>query len=439
MKNNEASRLDALITRAFREYDMSFKKVLVGFSGGADSVTLLDILHKKYGDNVCAMHVNHMLRGEDADADENFCKSFCNKRGIKFFSVHVDVMSECGGAALEETARRMRYNALISCAKSINADAIALAHTQSDNAETVIFNICRGCGISGLGIPPVRSTEGIHIIRPLIFATRGDIIDHINKNELAFVTDMTNFDKKYSRNFIRGDIIPALTHVNPEAVQNLSGLSERARADEEFIDGFAEDFIKKNDMSISSLRSLHRAVLTRVIMKATSFFEKTPSSAHIDAIISLISDGENGAKTELPGSMLAIIADKKLYFLKKSEYDAINTVKARSSSLDDMGFFIGEANADPDERIYFAYVPKSAVHLLYAKARQSGDKYRFGNMTREIKKLKSSVPLDARVRRPVLKMGNKIVWYPSFPVCDEFSSSNEEKIKIYYKEKIILR
>lgn len=441
MRNNEHSHTKTLVLRAFREYDMSFNKVLVGFSGGADSVTLIDILSKMFGERIAAMHINHMLRGAEADADEEFCKRFCNDRKIEFYAKRVNVMAECGGSAFEETARNMRYEALISKAKEIGADAIALAHTQSDNAETLIFNICRGCGISGLGIPPVRNADGVRIIRPLIFAKRSDIISYTNENGLEFVTDKTNFDKKYSRNFIRGDIIPSLEHVNAEAVQNLSGLSERARADEDFIDGYAEEIFNNGDMSLKKLVSLHRAVLTRVLMKATAHFEKTPSSANIDAVISLINDGENGDKTELPGSMLALIADKKLYFLKKSEYESITSLPdITGRSLEDIGFYIGQRPQEDDGyRIYSAYVTKSDIGKIYADVRRGSDSYRFGKMTRELKKLKSSVPFDARIRRPVLKIGDDIIWYPSFPICDKYSETEEEKTKIYYKEKIILR
>ena len=120
-------------------------KVLVGFSGGADSVTLLFSLSEIMGkENIHAFHVNHMLRGEEANSDEEFCKNICGKNGISFSSEKVDVASAANGVGVEEKARDMRYAALINEARKRGYNKIALAHTASDNIETVIFNLARG-------------------------------------------------------------------------------------------------------------------------------------------------------------------------------------------------------------------------------------------------------------------------------------------------------
>ena len=145
-------------------------RVVVGFSGGADSSVLMTVMAALLGkENITAVHVNHMLRGDDADFDELFCRMFCEVRGIKFVCRRVDVAALSGGKAVEETARNARYDALLSVARETNSEYIALAHTASDNLETVIFNLCRGSGTAGMrGIPFSRPCGEVTVIRPLM-------------------------------------------------------------------------------------------------------------------------------------------------------------------------------------------------------------------------------------------------------------------------------
>ena len=154
----------------------SDSRVLVGFSGGADSTVLLSVLHELLGEKVSAFHVNHMLRGSEADEDESFCREFCRKREIPFSCIRIDVASLCGGTGVEEAARNARYFALSEECRRVGASKIALAHTASDNIETVIFNLSRGASLSGMrGIPVKRAQEELEIIRPLILCTREEI------------------------------------------------------------------------------------------------------------------------------------------------------------------------------------------------------------------------------------------------------------------------
>jgi len=430
---------------AAEKYQMRPIKTLVGFSGGADSTALLHFLASIWGkDNVAALHVNHGIRGAEADRDEDHCRRFCDAAGIAFYSKTVDVLSESGGVAIEETARKLRYDAFYETAKAIGADAVALAHTASDNAETFLFNASRGCGISGLGIPPVRDFCGLKIIRPLICCTRDDVIEYIDANALSFVTDGTNDDESYSRNFIRKNIVPPLTKLSGGALKNISALSERARTDEDFIDGFAVEYMKKTDAyALENLRALHTAVLSRVIMKmAAAAGGLAPSYVNIDSVAALISNGKNGDMTMLPGGVGVSVCDGTLRFLKSGEQpkktagDFIYRLTKDGVTNDEYGFAVSFSKPDCcGARYYEALLPKSVADSLKIRNRRAGDKYRFGNMTRTLKKLTTDVPFDARGRRPVFVYDDNIVWYPGFDVADEYKSKNE-KIKIYYTEKV---
>ena len=443
MKTVQALTIKARL--ATEKYQMRPKRTLVGFSGGADSTALLHFLMSLWGkDNVAALHVNHGIRGEAADRDEAHCRRFCESAGVAFYSKKVDVIGECGGTAVEETARNLRYAALCDTAKEIGADAVALAHTSSDNAETFLFNASRGCGISGLGIPPVRDFYGLKLIRPLIYCTRDDVIEYLAANSLSYVTDETNADEKYSRNFIRKNIVPPLTKLSGGALKNISALSDRARADEDFIDGFARDYMNSpGAYSLENLRALHTAVLSRVIMKmAAEAGGLTPSYVNIESVEKLIAGGKNGDMLALPGGVSFAVCDGELRFLKSGEQprknagEYVRDVTKNGIISDEYGFSVSFSKPDIDgDRCYEAILPKDVVSSLKIRDRRAGDKYRYGKMTRTLKKLTTDVPYDARGRRPVFICGEKIVWYPGFEVSDEFKNGGE-KIKIYYTETI---
>ena len=433
---------------AIKRFEMEILPMLVGFSGGADSVSMLHYLTRKYGkENVFACHVNHGIRGADADDDEAYCECFCKKHSIKYVSKHVDVIGECGGSSLEETARNLRYGALYNAAKELGARSIALAHNACDNAETIIFNISRGCGISGLGIPRTRDYRGLKIVRPIILCTRDEIIDYINENHLEYVTDKTNEDTSYSRNDIRKNIIPSIERMKNGAVENMTSLTARAMADEDFIDGFASDFVQRNDRyELSALTSLHTSVLSRVLMKLISeVSKKTPEASHISAIISLLNEGQSGSSVDIPGDCVALIADKKLHIIERRVYESLTESKIQEatklvfqSDFTGLGFSFSPVPINSeDTRVYKAEIPSEYLSSLEVRSRQSGDSYRYGGMTRNLKKLTTHVPFDARGRRPVITHGGKIIWYPGFPVSSDVRAEN--KTEIYYYETKILR
>ena len=195
--------------------------VIAAVSGGADSMAMLLFLMKiseRYSLSLTVAHVNHGLRGEEARRDEEYVRSFCEKNSLRFEVLHADVatLAKQSGETCEECGRRVRYEFFESIDKNAK---IATAHTASDNAETMLFNLARGSSLKGLcGIPPVRG----NIIRPLIFCTREDIEVFCRENSLDFVTDSTNLTLDYSRNKIRHIAVPALKEINSAFEENAS-------------------------------------------------------------------------------------------------------------------------------------------------------------------------------------------------------------------------
>ena len=174
------------------------EKVIVAFSGGADSVSLLLVL-KELGYRVLAVHVNHNLRADESKRDENFCRDMCKRLNIDFFCENVDVYSCCkeNKLSIEQGARELRYGALNKYAKNIK---IATAHNISDSIETTIFNLSRGTGLKGLcGISVKRE----NIIRPILYCSREEIESYIQEQNESYVEDSTNKEVVYTRNKIR--------------------------------------------------------------------------------------------------------------------------------------------------------------------------------------------------------------------------------------------
>lgn len=201
--------------------------VLCAVSGGADSVCLLHVLHSlqpTYGFTLVAAHYNHGLRGEEADRDEHFVQNLCFQWNVPLTVGHGDVATEAQlqKQGIEETARKMRYDFLCKTAEKVGAERIATAHTLDDNAETILFNVIRGTGISGLsGIQPVSGP----LIRPLLSCTRQDVEEYLTAQQLPHIEDSSNHDLSYTRNKLRLQVMPLLKDLNPKAAEHINQLA----------------------------------------------------------------------------------------------------------------------------------------------------------------------------------------------------------------------
>lgn len=215
--------------------DSFFKRgetVLVGFSGGPDSVCLLHFLHylsaKKHFD-LAAVHVHHGLRGAEADADARFCRTLCKEWDIPFvlYKKNVRALAKKLDLSTEHAARKARYEAFVQAAKKTGATKIALGHHLDDQAETVLLNLLRGTRAEGLcGIPVRRMlTKTVEIVRPLLCITRAEVEEYLKENKLSCVTDQTNFDEVYTRNWIRKELLPLLEAKQPKIRQHLAGMA----------------------------------------------------------------------------------------------------------------------------------------------------------------------------------------------------------------------
>lgn len=206
--------------------------VLVGFSGGADSVCLLHFLNylaREKHFRLAAVHVNHGLRGAAALADQRFCQHFCKQQDIEFFTEKVNVKKWMKTKELspEHAARKARYQALAKVARKWGGNKIALGHHLDDQAETVLLNLLRGTKAKGLGGIPVRRPLGreVEIIRPLLCVTRRETEEYLKNNHLEHVTDETNFEDVFTRNWIRKTLLPLLETKQPQIRAHLAAVA----------------------------------------------------------------------------------------------------------------------------------------------------------------------------------------------------------------------
>ncbi len=459
----KASTIEEKFADAIKHYDMlPCRSLLVGLSGGADSVVLLYLLKKeavKYGFSLFALHVNHMIRAGEADRDEYFCRSLCEKWNIPFTAVKANVpeIAEDRKLGLEEAARNCRYEIFDRFCRENSIEKIATAHNASDNLETVIFNLARGSSLKGLcGIPAVRS----NIIRPLIFCTKKEIIEYASENLIEYVYDSTNSDTDYSRNLIRHKIVPELLKINPSTEDAVTRMTLLVREDGDFIEKKAAKF---TDNRCESLAALDDAILNRVIKNAytSSGGKETLNYTHISNIKGLVLSNIEHSRIALPNGIYALIKGSRLVFVKneneKKESPYRIDLKMGENIIPEDGSIIfickeNEENTAKREEISKYLIKKQNIYKisikaelsfdimnfsLSARSRADGDRYVFGGMTRKVKKLFSEkkLPLDYRATIPVIECGGEIVWIPSFPVSDSFSSrkdENSQQIAIYY-------
>ena len=427
--------------------------VVVGVSGGPDSVALLHILLKfapRFSLKLGIAHLNHCLRQQDSDKDAKFVESlakafdlpcYVQKRDVRRYQIENKL-------SLEEAARAVRYNFLNTIAKTNQYDKIALGHHADDNTEVVLMNLLRGSGKLGLaGIPPKR---GDRIIRPMIYLNRTDIIEFLNQNKLKWVVDQSNTDTRHLRNRVRHDLIPMLkTAYNPNISDTLNRLSSIVRSEEEWIEDMVHPFFERTvlyfrehhiALSVPLLNEYHKALQRRILRVALA---KTKGNlrriefANIDSAINLLVKKSSSGTIDLPDS-IKIQKDRDTIHIYKEQ--SRNRDYRRTNDVRDIfsfeyqienfePVFIKEINAHirftemriedmPDYRSagqHTNFFDKDALNFpMVLRNFRPGDSFKpLGmNGTQKLKKffIDKKVPRSERIKCPILLSGGKLIW-----------------------------
>ena len=412
--------------------------VLVAFSGGADSTALLNML-AEYGNitgaRIYAAHVNHMIRGEEADRDEAFCRETAKNLGVEIFILRYDVPAYASqsGKSVETAARDVRYGFFSKLMKEHGIPLLATAHNANDNLETMIFNMARGCGLRGVcGIPDTRRCEGGTVVRPILGMSRREILEYCKKYSLEYVTDSTNVDTDYTRNMIRAEIIPALEGINGNAIENASRLSESLKNDALCLEGMTDWFLDEmnEDMSFECEKILGspKAIANRALMALFDEISGGGSleAVHVDAIRELCRTARPHSVLNLPCEVDARIEQGKLYFEKRRKADMPSedfeiTLSDGINFISDIHTEIIIGNSQNQKNVYkksiLLYLDSDKIcGSLKARNRRAGDKIRSGGMSKSVKKLlcDKKIPLDIRYRLPILFDDEGLV---AVPLC----------------------
>lgn len=415
------------------DYDLQDKTIIVGFSGGYDSMCLLDILSKIkqqegfYDLNVIAAHFNHNWRGAESLQEQEVCRLFAASRGFEFYTQNAPSTLK----KTENDARIARYEFFEEAYDEYDADAVFTAHNKDDNAETVLYRVIKGTGIVGLkGISQKRN----YFYRPLLKTARAEIVEYCDKNNLTPNNDSSNADTTYRRNYLRLNVIPALERINPAVKDSLNILAEIATSEnsiiEEYLSGIREKVFEDEKIVPQEYKKLSQAVKMRFLHEYVQFFDLDYDFKRIKELYNFIEENinkKNGSTISLATAMWLYVDDK-----------IIETIPHRNNSsgdnqieeviIDSEGEFqIGnkklvikpyvstEVFVFPESTATFAYVDLSKIKLpLIARTRKNGDIINPFGMTgsMKLKKYLNSKGINRHKRDEILLLANEdeVLW-----------------------------
>ena len=382
------------LRKLLRQYDMIAPgdHVVCAISGGADSVALLFgmyLLREKLGITLSAAHFNHHLRGEESDRDEQFVRDFCSRYDIPLTVGSAQVVS--GKKGLEAAAREARYAFFATL-----SGKIATAHTADDNAETVLMHLVRGTGLRGLGgISPVNG----HIIRPMLTATRQEVLAFLEEYCLTYVEDSSNQTDDFLRNRLRHKVVPLLKVENPRLAENLSQMAMELRKDADALESVGAL------PSVVELRTMSAALRSRAIcrfLKENGVSE--PERSHIRAVESLVFSEKPSARANLPGGVtVGREYDRLVVLEQKNVLKEVTLSPGDAVCLPQWGFTVSYMSAEEilNTKDMFTVNASGPVVL---RSRQAGDSIRLNAGTCTLKKLFIDRKISAhqRQRIPVL-------------------------------------
>ena len=429
--------------------------VLVGFSGGPDSVFLLGFLLKlreivgHFDISLC--HVNHMIRAAEADADEEFCRLTANKLDLPFYSFHIDVpkIAKESGKGIEEAARDARYAAFDGLISQRKAKYVSVAHNATDNLETVIFNMMRGAGISGMcGIPSARG----NIIRPILSIPKSDVLELLDRAEVEYCIDSTNSSVDYSRNYIRHSVLPLLRALTPSCEGAVNRMVDNLLLDRDYLDSVANEYLGSIDSKgivWAEFSKLHPAIFARVFSSlAQSVNGFVPERKHILKAQEM-KDSDNFS-ISLPGKTVFRCERGVCSFIPLSEEtealpQTVFPIKLEFGKNIIQGtnlvVFIGDQITKSSLNVYnFSITACVSFDIindgLYLRLKEDGDAYKYGGFTRKLKKVFNDykISLSKREKTPVFYDKDGIVFVPGLPVRDGICGNKTVFVTVCFTE-----
>ena len=472
-QNSLGRQLESKVSAFMEEFHMlqAGDKVLVGLSGGADSVCLFYVLLSLLGGIGCAVeavHVNHGLR-ESATRDEVFVRELCAKEGVPLYVRFADVgvLAKENGMSLEEAGRKARYEIFDQVANQTGAARIATAHHANDQAETILFHLCRGSGLRGIaGIYPVRG----RLIRPLLTTGRDEIEAYLAQRGLCYMTDETNADTAFSRNRIRHDILPALSkEICSTSTEHIAATGETVREALSYLDrqireaflmctGYREETKKQClVLHLPAFEKLHPYIQKEVLlccMYEMTGSKKDISRVHVEALLNLIAL-QTGSMRQLAHGLTVIKSyDTLLFYGAKDAPEPYGSVEAAESGnvllvagkeellsgvsclLADgrkvvLRVFEYEKNVEVPRKAYTKWLDYDKIETpLTIRTPREGDFFYFDDKNRKSVKaymVNEKIPAQERKQQLVVAEGNHVLYFLGRRISNYYKVSGQTK------------
>ena len=405
------------VLKTVKKYNMLSKgdRVLIGVSGGADSIALLEFfvsVKEKYDLDICVAHIEHGIRGEDSVNDAEFVKNYCKKLGVNFYLKTIDApnLAKKAKMGVEEYSRMARYDFF----NTIECDKIATAHNLTDNIETLLFRLARGTGLKGAcSIPAVREK----IIRPFIEVSSGEIRKWCNDNNIPYRVDCTNSDSAYSRNLIRLEILPLFEKLNANYQDNIENFISDVNEDYAFIDNYVKSIypkiVKNNEIDLPKLNELDLSIKKRILIM---FFDENGYSLNRIHLQSVIDITLKSGKTQIKENVFAICAKGKIRLAKFNDLNKKDEFVTKILNIDEF----------KDKNIDFYCDCDKIVGNIIIRAKQAGDRIKPAgrNVSKTLKKL-----LNESAYR-IEKRDKKIVVCDDLGIVGVIGLCADERVKV---------
>ena len=400
-------------------------RILIGLSGGADSVCLTHILHTlkdEMGIEIMTAHLNHMIRGGEAQHDAEFAAEYSKTLGIECVTkaVNIPEIARKNGISEETAGRNARYEFFNETLKEYGFNKIATAHNLNDSAETIAMNFMRGSSLSGLmGIPYKRD----NIIRPLLDTSRAEIEDYCKENGLKYVTDSTNVEEIYTRNKTRHTLIPMIEkEFNPDFIKTVTRNAGIIKAEDEYISSIADEMYRETvdngAADIEKLLGCHIAVSRRIVRRMIGgcIGVSDISSEFIDKILTLAWKNKSGSYINLPDGATARIEYGKLIIAKTEKTEDYKYTLPLDTDvyIKEAGVTLRAEHVTERQNDGAQYFSGIDAENLIVRNRRNGDYFYPSGMTGK-KKLKDyfideKIPRNEREKIPVIVSGDDIVY-----------------------------
>ncbi len=417
---------------------------LVAFSGGYDSMCLLDSLKKVTKNKIIAIHLNHKWRGEESDQEEINCKKFCDTISVEFYSENL----ADNIAHTETAAREARYEFFEKCAKKFNSNIVFTAHNKNDNAETIIYRMTTGTGVSGL--QGICKHRGI-FYRPLLSVTRQEIENYCRKNNLTPNNDSSNTNTKYKRNLIRAKIMPVLNEINPNMLDAISSLIQVAKEETEILDEYTNSVIQKisqdNKIKTDKFLKLSYAMQNKIIYKLFLQHNLEYDRKRITNIREFITENKNsksGKTCSLTSNLLLFTNDKFIEIFTPNKALMPYFHLTKEGRYENNGYilefekFTKPVRKFPPDSEGTAYINLNHIPIDFElRTRQDGDYIQPLGLkgTQKLKKYlnEKKIPNHEKNNLLFLCQGNEVLWAIGLGISDRIKVTDKptHKIKLY--------